>query len=208
MARYASVFLVLVCLLALPALAGESHNAGIGFSRTDLVKSNFTAGRLGVEVFAPGRVDVAALTAELEGVEPSSAQALADRINEQRELLYPDEEIILSIAPAEQGGGVGPREKVVLVRAIYWWNNTNCSTCFWFAEYQSTVATLFVDDVQYGSYNIYDKVGASAAYVLRYTTLTGGASSRYSFGPKTLRGFKGSARGVSSKADIVIYFFN
>lgn len=205
MARFACVFLVLVCLLALPAVAGENHNAGIGFSRADLVKSHLGVGGLGVDLYAPGNVAVEALTAELETADLDTAQAIADRINEQRELLYPEAEVILSIGPAEKGA-VGPGEKAGLVRAIYWWNNTNCSTCFWYAEYQSTVATLFVDAVDYGSYNVYDKVGAGS-YVLRFTTDEGEAASRATYGPKTLRGFRGNAAGVSSKADIVIYFF-
>jgi hypothetical protein len=207
MARHASVFLVLVCLLALPALAGENHNAGLGFSRSDMLKSRVAAGRFGAELFAAGGVDVAALTAELEGVEPSSPQDFADRINAQRELLYPDEEIILSIGPREEGGGVADHSKAALVKAIYWWNNTNCSTCYWFAQYSSTVATLFVDDVQYGRYRVSDKVG-NGAWVYRYLTAAGGASTRYTTGAKTNRGFRGDADGVSSKADIVIYFFN
>lgn len=93
------------------------------------------------------------------------------------------------------------------MKAIYWWNNTNCSTCYWYALYTSTVATMVIDDVQYGAYNVYDVVG-TGSWVFRYLVRKGNAATRYSFGPSALRGFKGASVGASSKADVVMYFFN
>lgn len=207
MMRYLTMLIVLACVLAVPAYAGENHNADLGFSSAHLVKSSFTAGQGSVEFLAGSQVDVAGLIVDIDLSKPGSAQSIADRVNEKRMLLYPKEEIILSITPAENARPVDPEQKVALVKAIYWWNNNNCSTCFWFAQYTSTVATMFISNVKFGSYNIYDKIG-SGDWVYRSLTRAGGSATRYSYGSRTLRGFKGATRGVASKADIVMYFFN
>jgi hypothetical protein len=207
MIRSAYVFAALVSLIAGPALAGEAHNSDIGYSSSNLVKSSFSAGRVAVEIFAGDRVDVASLVAGIDLEKSASAQLISDRLNEKRQLLYPDEEIILSITPPQTLPATGSVDKIGLVKAIYWWNNVNCSTCYWYAQYTSTVATMVIDDVQYGAYNLYDKIG-TGNWVFRYLTRSGGSSTRYSFGSSALRGFKGAAAGVNSKADIVIYFFN
>src|SRR5262245_31162453 len=206
MIRFSFIAVALSLLIAVPVQAGESHNSEIGFS-AHLVKSQLSAGRVGIEIFADPRVDVASLVADLDLSKPAAAQSISDRVNEKRTLLYPDEEIILSVTPPRSSRAAAAQEKAGLVKAIYWWNNTNCSTCYWFAQYTSTVATLFIDDVQYGAYQISDKVG-TGNWIFRYLTGTGGASTRYNVGSKVNRGFRGDANGVSSKADIVIYFFN
>jgi hypothetical protein len=190
-------------LIAAPAQAEDNHNYGIGFSNKNLLRSSFSAGRTGVEIFAESQVDVARLVAEVDLAKDASSQGIADRINAARKRLYPREEIILSIAPAQ---GL-PGDKASLVKAIYWWNNTNCSTCYWYAQYTSATATLFTDDIQYGAYNIYDRVG-TGGWVFRTSIGAGGAVTRYSVGSKTTRGFKGASAGISSKADVVMYFFN
>jgi hypothetical protein len=209
MNRYLSAFIVFSHLMAVPALAGENHNAGFVVSNPNLFKSSFSAGDVAVEIFADSRVDVQSLVAGVDFSGAASAQMISDRVNEKRMRLYPEEEIILSIAPpqnvrfAESASG----DKASLVKAIYWWNNTNCSTCYWYAQYTSTVATMFIDDVKYGAYNLYDQVG-NGNWIFRYRTNAGDAATRYNTGSKVLRGFKGSAAGVSSKADVVMYFFN
>jgi len=199
MTKYLSVLIVLVCLTAvsMPARAGESHNSDIGFS-SSLVQRSFRVGHVGVELFAQDRVDAASLLAGVDFSKAATPQSIADQVNARRKQLYPDAEIILSLTPGD---------KVGLVKAIYWWNNTNCSTCYWYAQYTSTVATMFIDDVQYGSYNVYDRTG-SGGWVFRYLVGAGGAATRATYGPSALKGFKGSAAGVSSKADVVMYFFN
>lgn len=208
MKRHWSAFAVLVCLLAAPAWADENHNAGIGFSRQDLVKRSFSSGRTSFEVYATKQVDVASLLAGFDLSRSTSAQELSDYVNARRKQLFPGEEIILSIAPAQSPGPVtaSPGDKASLVKAIYWWNNSNCSTCYWWALYYSSVATMVIDDI-HGAYNIYDAAGSSS-WVFRYFTGAGGSATRYSFGSYTLRGFKGAAAGTSSRADVVIYFFN
>jgi hypothetical protein len=208
MNRYWSLF-VLVCLMVVPCWAEDNHNAGLGFSKPGLVKSSFAAGRTAIEMYADSRVDVASLLSDLDLSRPASAQAISDHVNAKRKQLYPDEEIVLSIAPPQEprAGSSGPEEKTALVRAIYWWNNANCSTCYWYALYTSTVATMVIDDVQSGAYNVYDVVG-TGSWVFRYLVKKGGAATRYSFGPNALRGFKGASVGVASKADVVMYFFN
>src|SRR4051794_2594867 len=98
MIRYLCSIVALVVALAAPVRAGEIvSDSGIGFSKSNLVKSRFNAGRVGIEVYADGRVDVAGLLADIDLSKAASAQSIADRVNAQRKLLYPDEEIILSI---------------------------------------------------------------------------------------------------------------
>lgn len=207
MTRYLSVLIVLVCLTAvsMPARAGESHNSDIGFS-SSLVKRSFRVGQVGVELFAQDRVDAVSLLADVDFSKAATPQSISDQVNARRKQLYPDAEIILSLTPAQTPGS-GPGDKAGLVKAIYWWNNTNCSTCYWYAQYTSTAATMFIDDVQYGAYNVYDRTG-SGNWVFRYLVNAGGAATRATYGSSGLKGFKGSAAGVSSKADVVMYFFN
>jgi hypothetical protein len=196
----------LVSLMAAPALAGETHNSGIATSRTDLIRSEIGAGRNAVELMATNHVDVNALLGDVDLSTASSPEAIADAINAKRLALYPDEEIILSVGPSKEARQPNT-EKVNLVRAIYWWNNTNCSNCYWMAEYTSTTATLFVGRVEYGSYNINDRPGTSG-YIYRWTLNSNDTGTLYNYGPKRVRGFRGNANGVSSKTDIVMYFFN
>lgn len=200
----------LACLIAVPALADDNHNAGnagLGFSRPDLVKSQLKAGPLALEIYAAPRVDVGSLVTDIDLSRAASVQSVSDRINEKRKALYPDEEIILSLTPPAHSNFTVPGEKASLVKALFWFNNNNCAACYWYAQYTSTVATMFIDNVRSGSYNLYDKVG-SGNFVFRFQVLPGGVATRYSFGAKTLRGFEGATTGTSATADIVMYFFN
>jgi hypothetical protein len=205
--RTASLGIALACLIALPALAEDNHEAGLGFSRPDLVKSSLTAGPLAVELYADRRVDVGSLVADIDFSQPTNVQSIADRVNEKRLALYPDEEIILSLTPPPSKSRTVPGEKTALVKALFWWNNNNCATCYWYAQYQSTTATLFTDNVHTGSYNVYDRTGSSD-WTFRFLIHPGGAATRATYGSKTLRGFKGAATGTPTTADIVMYFFN
>jgi hypothetical protein len=207
MIRHVYMFLALIALLAIPTQAVDFPDSGIGFSKSNhFVKSSFSAGRVALDVFAEGRVDVPSLLAALNLSQSTTAQEIADRVNEARKRLYPDEEIILSITPPQNSRAAVSGEKAGLVRAIVWWNNTNCSTCYWYAEYSSSVATMFISDIEYGAYNLYDKVG-SGNYILRYFVDEGDSATRITYGSKTTRGFRGYAVGVPSKADVVLYFF-
>jgi hypothetical protein len=205
--RSAYLGIALACLIALPALAEDNHDAGLGFSRPDLVKSNLNAGPLAVELYADQRVDVGSLVADIDFSKPANVQSIADRVNEKRKALYPDEEIILSLTPPANKSLAVPGEKAALVKALFWWNNNNCATCYWYAQYQSTVATMFTDNVRTGSYNVYDRAGSSD-WTFRYLIHPGSAATRATYGAKTLRGFKGAATGTAATADVVMYFFN
>jgi hypothetical protein len=208
MIRSACIFLAFLSLIIVPAQAIELHDSGISFSKSDLqlVKSSFSTGRVALDIFAESRVEVANLLADLDLSRSATAEDIAGRVNEARKRLYPEEEIILSITPPQNSRAAVTGEKAGLVKAIYWWNNTNCSSCYWSAEYSSTVATVFISDIQYGAYNIYDKVG-SGNYIARVFVDEGDSAARTSYGSKTARGFRGYADGVSSRADIVLYFF-
>jgi hypothetical protein len=96
--------------------------------------------------------------------------------------------------------------KVALVKAVYWWNNTNCDTCYWYAQYTSTTATLFIANIVYGSYSIYDRQG-NGNWSYHWDVDEGGAGTLFNYGVKKNRGFRGDAAGVDSQADIVMYFF-
>ena len=202
MTRYIYSFIALICLFVSSALA-QDHE-GIGSSRANFVKSRYSAGGHGIEIYAEPGVNVAGLLSGLDLAKTASSQAIADRVNAKRKQLYPHDEIVLSIGPAEKAVS---GEKAGLVRSIYWWNNTNCSSCYWYAQYTSTTATMFIDAIEYGSYDIYDKVGTNGAWIFRYNLDAGNAAGRYTVGSNQLRGFKGAAAGVASQADVVIFFF-
>ena len=207
MIRYVYVFLALISLIVVPAQAIEFHDSGIGFSKSNhFVKSSFSAGRVALDVFAESRVDVASLLADLDLSQSATAQEITDRVDETRKRLYPDEEIILSITPPQNVRAGVSGEKAGLVKAFVWWNNTTCSGCYWYAEYSSTVATMFISEIQYGAYDIYEKIGAGN-YVFRHSLGVGFSATRYSYGSKTARGFRGYATGGSSRAHVVMYFF-
>jgi hypothetical protein len=207
MIRKLSVMFAMACLCAGgPAIAGENHNEEIGSSNRELARSEFQTRKASLEIYAADRVDTARLLENIGLSDSSTPQEISDRVNAVRKRFYPDEEIILSITPWASRS-VSPENKVGLVRAIYWWNNNNCSTCNWYAQYTSTTATMFIDDVRSGAYRLFDRTG-SGNWVFRYRVRTGESATRYSYGPLTLRGFKGDADGVASKADIVMYFFN
>jgi hypothetical protein len=207
MIRSVCICLVLIGLIVVPAQAIELHDSGIGFSKSNrFVKSSFSAGRVALDVYAESHVDATSLLADLDLSQSATAQEISDRVNEARKRLYPDEEVLLSITPPQNTRAAVTGEKAGLVKAFFWWNNTNCSSCYWYAEYSSTVATLFISDVQYGAFDLYDKIG-SGSYVYRYRAGVGDSATRYSYGSKTTRGFRGYAAGVSSRADIVLYFF-
>ena len=205
MTRYWYIFAVLICLIALPAQAGETYKSDIGFSNAALVKSSFNSGDLGIEIYADHRVDIASLVADIDFSKLGSAQEISDRVNERRRRLYPEEEIIFSITPKRSMIADGAN-KAALVRAILWWNNTNCSSCYWYANYTSSIATMFIANIEYGGYDIYDKAG-NVDWFYRWEVNAGDAGTLYNFGPKKLRGFRGDAVGVPSQADIVMYFF-
>ena len=207
MIRYVCLFLALIGLIAVPTQAVDFHDSGIGFSKSNrFEKSSFKAGRVAFDVIAESRVDVAGLLADLDLSRSATAEEIADRVNEARKRLYPDEEIILSIAPPQNARAAVSGEKAGLVKAIYWWNNTICSSCYWYAEYSSAAATLFVSEIQYGGYNVYDRVG-TGNYIFRSLVDEGDSTARATYGPKTTRGFRGYAAGVPSRAHVVMYFF-
>jgi len=200
-------FWIVVLFLSLVAVASAVQHEALVMSRNDLVKSSFIVGRISYDLHAQADVNVFNLINDINLTKGETAESIHAKIDEQRQRLYPDKEIILTITiPEPVNTGMAPLT-TSLVKAIYWWNNTNSANYYWYAQYKSRVATMFIDDVKYGQYLIYDKVG-SGAWVYRYTVSAGQSATRYSYGSSTLRGFKGLANGVASQADVVMYFFN
>ncbi len=114
-----------------------------------------------------------------------------------------------SCTPAEIVLNVTPGDGATLVKAIYWWNNINNAGNYWWAQYTSKIAVLFLDDIPYGRYKIYYHLG-SATWIFKTTIYALGGYSHatyYTSGGPGMLGYKGVAQ-VKSKADIIMYFFN
>ena len=201
--------LILVMGLApfnnLGAVASTVQDGDLVLSRNDLFKSSFVVGKISYDLRAQADVSVFDLIKDIYSTKGESAESIHAKIDAQRQKLYPNKEIILTITiPKPANGGTTPATS--LVKAIYWWNNVNAANNYWWAQYTSTVATMFISDVWYGKYKIYDKVG-TGSWIYKISVSKGGTATRYTYGPLQTRGFKGVASGVASRADVVMYFF-
>jgi hypothetical protein len=199
-----SVVLVLFVSLAGVAAAGDVMERGLCIKGRDLAKRTYVTPNLSFDLFSRGTIDVGRLIEGVNLTNGESAESIYAKVDAQRQRLYPDEEIILSITipePAKISAVAGSS----LVKAIYWWNNANAANISWWAYYYSTVATVCVNDIQYGNYKFY-QMAANGSWVYKRRMGAGYSLGGYSCGSYMLRGFKGVAT-VASKADIVIYFF-
>jgi len=204
MRRILLVFVLSISLAAVAA-AGDVMDRDLCIMGRDLAKRSFTVPNLSFDLYAGGIIDVGSLIEGVNLTNGESAESIYAKVNTQRQRLYPDEEIILSITIPEPAK-ISALDSTSLVKAVYWWNNANPPNYYWWSQYDSTVATLSVNDVQYGDYKIYQTV-TNGKWVYRYRMKAGYSYGAYNCGSYTLRGFKGVAAGVASKADIVMFFF-
>jgi hypothetical protein len=206
MCQRSYILLTLAALLAGPIQAAQDVQApAVVFSQSSLVRKTFSVGKSQVEIFAGRNVDAEALLAGIDPTKDFSAQSISDQVDQARKLLFPDEEIVLSVTPPQEPHRVLPAQ-ASLARAIFWWNNTNCDGCYWYAEYLSTAATMFIADIQYGAYNLYDKIG-NGKWVHKFYAPADSTWTLFSVGSRTKRGFQGVALEGGSRAHIVMYFF-
>jgi hypothetical protein len=202
--RRISLVFVLSISLAAVLTAGDVMDRGLCIMGRDLAKRSYAIPNLSFDVYARGIIDVSRLIEGVNLMNGESAESIHAKINAQRLRLYPNEEIILSITiPEPVMNSALPSTS--LVKAIYWWNNANPNTHYWYAQYTSTTATLFVDDVKYGNYKIYEMRG-TGKWVYRWRMGAGYSYAAYNYGPYALRGFKGIATR-DSIADVVMFFF-
>jgi hypothetical protein len=201
--RRISVVLVLFVSLAAVVVAGDVVERDLHIQGRDLAKRSFTAPNLSFDLYSRGTIDVGPLIEGVNLTKGESAESIYAKVDAQRQRLYPDEEIILSITIPEPMMIAAVSSS--LVKAIYWWNNANAANNSWWAYYYSTVATVCVNDIQYGNYKFY-QMATNGSWVYKRRMGAGYSLGGYSCGSYMLRGFKGVAT-VASKADIVIYFF-
>jgi hypothetical protein len=202
--RRISLVVVLSISLAAVAAAGDVMDRDLYIMGRDLAKRTFTAPNLSFDLYAGGIIDVGRLIEGVNLTYGESAESIYAKVDTQRQRLYPDEEIILSITIPEPVM-ISAVASTSLVKAIYWWNNANGPNNYWWAQYHSTVATVCVNDIQYGNYKFY-QMAANGSWVYKRRMGAGYSLGGYSYGSYMLRGFKGVAT-VASKADIVMYFF-
>jgi hypothetical protein len=201
--RRISLVVVLSISLAAGAVAGDVMDRDLCIMGRDLAKRSFTAPNLSFDLYAGGIIDVGSLIEGVNLTNGESAESIYAKVDAQRQRLYPDEEIILSITIPEPMMIAAVSSS--LVKAIYWWNNANAANNTWWAQYYSTVATVCINDIQYGNYKFY-QMATNGSWVYKRRMGAGYGFGGYSCGSYMLRGFKGVAT-VASKADIVIYFF-
>lgn len=204
MRRISLVFVLSIFLAAVTA-AGDVMDRDLCIMGRDLAKRSFTAPNLSFDLYARGIIDVGSLIEGVNLTNGESAESIYDKVDTQRQRLYPDEEIILSITIPEPVM-ISSAASTSLVKSIYWWNNANGANNNWYAQYTSTAATLSVNDIQYGNYKIY-QMDQKGKWIYRRRLSAGTGYGACNYGSYRLRGFKGIAAGVASKADIVMYFF-
>jgi hypothetical protein len=201
--RRISLVVVLSISLAAVAAAGDVMDRDLCIMGRDLAKRSFTAPNLSFDLYARGIIDVGSLIEGVNLTNGESAESIYVKVDAQRQRLYPDEEIILSITIPEPA--MISAASSSLVKAIYYWNNANDVNHYWYAQYTSTAATVCVSDIQYGNYKFY-QMDKNGKWVYKRRMGAGYSLGGYSCGSYMLRGFKGVAT-VASKADIVMYFF-
>jgi hypothetical protein len=199
-----SLVLVLFVSLAAVAAAGDVMERDLCIMGRDLAKRSYIAPNLSLDLYARGIINVGRLIEGVNLTNGESAESIYVKVDAQRRRLYPNEEIILSITIPEPMM-ISATAGVSLVRAIYWWNNTNDINHYWLAQYTSTVATLAVNDVKYGNYKIYEMRGTNK-WIYRYRMGAGYSYGAYNYGSYALRGFKGVAM-KASVADVIMFFF-
>jgi len=201
--RRVSLVLVLFFTLAAVVMAGDVLEPGLCIKGRDLVKRSFTTSNLSFDLYSRGAIDVSRLIEGVNLTSGESADSIYAKVDAQRQRLYPNEEIILSITIPEPTMALANYNS--LVKAIYWWNNTNYTGEYWYAQYYGTVATVCVNDIRYGNFKFYqmDKYGR---YIYKRRIGAGTSLGGYSCGSYMLQGFKGVAQ-IPSISDIVIYFF-
>ena len=202
MKRISLVFVLSISLAAMLA-AGDVTDRGLFIKGRDLAKRTFTAPNLSIDLYAREIINVDSLIEGVNLANGESAESIYAKVDARRRRLYPDEEIILSITIPEPMMISAASNS--LVKAIYWWNNVNPVNNYWWAQYYSTVATVCINDIQYGNYKFY-QMAANGSWVYKRRMGAGYSLGGYSCGSYMLRGFKGVAT-VASKADIVIFFF-
>jgi len=198
-----SLVLVLFVSLAAVAAAGDVMERDLCIKGRDLAKRSFTAPNLSFDLYSRGTIDIGPLIEGVNLTKGESAESIYAKVDMQRQRLYPNEEIILTITIPEPMMALAASNS--LVKAIYWWNNDNDIGHTWYAQYTSTVATVAVNDIKYGNYKFY-QMAANGKWVYKRRMGAGYSLGGYSCGSYMLRGFKGEAT-VASIADIVIYFF-
>jgi len=202
MKRVLVVLVLFVSLIALAA-AGDVIEPGLCIMGRDLAKRTFVAPNLSFDLYSRGTIDVGRLIKGVNLTNGESAESIYAKVDAQRQKLFPDEEIILTITipePMMTSAAVAS-----LVRAIYWWNNENPVNTYWYAQYYSTVGTVAVNDIKYGNYKFY-QMDKNEKWVYKRRMGAGYSLGGYSCGSYMLHGFKGLAT-ADSVSDIVIYFF-
>ena len=142
-----------IFLLSLAAVASAAQEGDSVLSNHDLVKNSFVVSEISYDLCAQADVDVFELVKDINQAK-ATAESIHAKINTQRLKLYPDKEIILSITIPEPVMSPSPAG-ISLVKAIYWWNNANGANHYWWAKYNSTLATMFINDIKYGKYKLY-----------------------------------------------------
>jgi hypothetical protein len=99
--RRISLVVVLSISLAAGAVAGDVMDRDLCIMGRDLAKRSFTAPNLSFDLYAGGIIDVGSLIEGVNLTNGESAESIYAKVDAQRQRLYPDEEIILSITIPE-----------------------------------------------------------------------------------------------------------
>jgi len=173
------------------------------YSNKSFVSKEFLGLSSGIQInlYSTKSIDLSLLLSDVS--DGDDFNALNAKINSKRAALFPDDEIILTLARPDDKSEKLTASGIVLIYAIYWWNNVNGYGNYWYAVFDCHAADMFTN-VQSGGYNIY--VGWPWVY---WTTWWAGDRATYTqYGGYASRGFEGDGVGGYNVADVVMYFYN
>jgi hypothetical protein len=174
-----------------------------GFHSSSLLLSEqTTTGRYDIKIYTRNPIDTSILVKDLTVTD--SDATIKSKINSQRELAYPNEEIVVEVTPVESTIKRQSNDYIGLVAQIYAWNTYTSYNTIWHASYHCNVATGFIQVLQ-GSYHL---AGYANGAWRRIASNINGTAAGWTSGNYQLLGVKG--KGLSTggnRAHVVLFFF-
>ena len=201
--KKAGTFLFMVFVMAIVAPCFADNIEGKIYSNKSYISNKSLALSPGIQInlYSTKSIDLSLLLTDI--VDEDDFNTINAKINAKRIVLFPDDEIILTLARPEGKSEKIAQSGIVLVYAIYWWSNANGYGDYWYAVVDCHAADMFTD-VEAGAYYLY--VGYPWAY---WTAVGVPYDTAYSqYGGYASRGFEGVGAYAYNQASIVMYFYN
>jgi hypothetical protein len=158
-----------------------------------------------VTIHARKPLDIDGMLEDIKYDGSETMDSVEQKIEAKRTSLFPNEEIILAVTDEKTPDRAAIAAGITRIKIIAWWNNVNSKGSYWYAYYTSQAADLFIYVIS-GSYSVYYNVGGT--YTPLFVLLAGQGGEWSTYGTSKTRGYKGTGKSSSNKADIVMNFYN